>query len=1693
MEKFSLQDYSLAKQAVKAWEREYRSLHDCRPDRQALSAASTDVQAAYSTYYKLRKVFGAGDQHSKDESAHPSNSFDSKQETKRDDPSESISSRSCSEQSSGDLAGSELSSSSEGKTSSNGALCVAVTARESSGPPMKPLCNEIKTKEDISLAMQPVSGRSDNMVNSTDETTCSQEVFGRFLNRPTKDPCKKVDRAPLSDLYSKLAQNMRESFLASPSVPPVKLSLKSRASKSNNKSRDSLKNIATSAHNHGNVNGFNSESTINRAEGVDGKNVSYECLSTSINEMPELSTSIECSVSEKAVAVPDESDYSSLDLFKNSFKIRGVAKRSAAHAINLIPGLALNSGRLSGSINAGWVQRCSKSLSNDDEVVYDFSEENHKLSPDVPRIEVSSDRKFKNMIDQNSSSLKADSLVINDTESLIVQNNSVSNVLESKKKLTRSPFKVMAEALNFSETSCNDVSSVNSSSSQELSCIPSIASRYSCSSDVYRDNLSYTPGSSDSTVCITSTSDSEKLCTSPSISVPTNTVSAVTCTSEFSEPPLTVSTSRGSKRKAEQSLDELEESGKIVSVWPPPKKKRLSRVTRNSEEEIDRHKLTIRARKIETESFNENSKKPMQVRVRRNAKNRNAINSSVSGNEFKAPCHTLPKFNSSAECHTQYEKTSDDVTCSLPRDSTNTDEAAVPEYDEQVELEKISKGGAKRKFLSKEERLNDKVKRGTLNHNFVKIDLKKKTYARGKKTMTGGKYRRMEWKRKQSLKNSSGKSSVGGNKKNLTCHKCGDFGHWAARCPGKMAKMDFTDACERPALSFLTLEEAEDMARGIKTSHDTTTTRIFLPPPGISPSQVSLDSTETENSSTEKCPSDCDGGSNINGMTPPIGETVSQAQDSDDDDGERELIQIEDAANLPLTAMDGDELNESFDIDEVNQLEAVAVRQELLESTSSGESQSSSKGSLNFQKRKSAEPLLPKSITACPREVLDTLLMFGHSSFRPGQETAILRILQGKSTLLVLSTGSGKSLCYQLPAYMYAQKQKCITLCVSPLVSLMEDQVTGLPSFLHAVCLHTNQTPQQRSKALDAVKNGQAHILLVSPEAVVASGAGGVLGTLMKDLPTISFACVDEAHCVSQWSHNFRPSYLRVCSVLRDHLGVRTILGLTATARHETTLSIASHLKVEDLDSGVIRGSSVPPNLLLSVSRDANRNEALIQLLQGDRFANCESIIVYCTRRDECERVATLLRSQLLTTQKIDVKSNLKRNRGISLDAEAYHAGLSASRRRQIQNKFMSGKVRIVVATVAFGMGIDKADVRAIIHYNMPKNLESYVQEIGRAGRDGLVSQCHLFLDCLDGRDVQELKRFIFVNSVDRVTVRKLLDKVFDPCICTKLQNLDTNASSSVANERRTCPKHEVALSVSDLVESLDIPEENILTLLCYLELRDEDLLQLLPSVYGSCTVTCYGGAAQLCASSKRCPPLAVAIAKECQRGISHQTSNSITFPVVQVAAQMGWNSGIVKRELKALEWMTAGGSVRPSGVKVEFSDLSFHLMVRGNLTDDERDMILDELHSRAIKQETDQLKQLQYTHQTLRAASHASILLCCDQVDENRCANLRAAIARYFEPNSTELEKVVLEKDPELSSALETNVRQDVRSLLSTHTDQTWTARAVARVFHGIQSPNFPANVWGRVRRIWRAQINVPFKQVLTIAQQEIIKWRRL
>ncbi|KAM3596914.1 uncharacterized protein V6R79_022830 [Siganus canaliculatus] len=841
-----------------------------------------------------------------------------------------------------------------------------------------------------------------------------------------------------------------------------------------------------------------------------------------------------------------------------------------------------------------------------------------------------------------------------------------------------------------------------------------------------------------------------------------------------------------------------------------------------------------------------------------------------------------------------------------------------------------------------------------------------------------------------------------------------------------------------------------------------------------------------------------------------------------------------------------------------------------------------------------------------PAQVYAALRDLGYNSFRPGQEEAIMRILSGLSTLVVLSTGMGKSLCYQLPAYLYYQRSKCITLVVSPLVSLMDDQLSGVPASLKAACIHSNMTMKQREAAIEKVKSGQVCVLLLSPEALVGGGGGSGSGCLpsAQELPPVAFACIDEAHCVSEWSHNFRPCYLRLCKVLRERLGVRCLLGLTATATLSTALDIAQHLDITDQDGIAVRSAAVPPNLHLSVSMDREKDQALVSLLKGDRFGCLDSVIVYCTRREETVRVAALLRTCLqgvLVKENKDVSSQTQNSAGqrkkelarkkirkpLKWQAETYHAGLSASERRRVQNNFMCGELRIVVATVAFGMGLDKSDVRGIIHYNMPKSFESYVQEIGRAGRDGEPAHCHLFLDP-EGGDLHELRRHIYADTVDYYTVKKLVQKVFPMCKCKQINqkqqelimdiedsemlemmemcdqessvnpqqeevNADVATSAAqdtshpnVAEEvpkgevkdqtqkkeeqaaedqdenddlmkredvevkgtsdllqnnkdqssgwptERVCHTHERAIPIQETVEALDITEEGVETLLCYLELHPQRFVELLHPTLSVCKISCYDGPRQLQKITKICPPVAVVLARKRMAGEKVEMVDKLEFDVVEVADTMGWQLPLVKRGLRQLQWNTVGGR---SGVHVEFSSLSFYFRSYGDLSYEEMDRVCLFLHDRVQAQERTQLYQLASCFKAFKSVAFHSVSSCIDSLDESRSLQLKSLLLDYFDKRRDRSHALAPLDVEELCKYKlvdwETQIRADIRSFLSNRSDEKFSGRAVARILHGIGSPCYPAQTYGRDRRYWRKYIQFDFNQLIRLATQEIIHFK--
>jgi len=319
---------------------------------------------------------------------------------------------------------------------------------------------------------------------------------------------------------------------------------------------------------------------------------------------------------------------------------------------------------------------------------------------------------------------------------------------------------------------------------------------------------------------------------------------------------------------------------------------------------------------------------------------------------------------------------------------------------------------------------------------------------------------------------------------------------------------------------------------------------------------------------------------------------------------------------------------------------------------------------------------------------------FGHTSFRPAQETLVDALLSGRDVLGVMPTGAGKSLCFQIPALLLPG----VTLVISPLISLMKDQVAQLRQFdVPVAFINSSLTMQQYREVLRRVGDGRYKIIYVAPERLETTDF------LRFALETpISLVAVDEAHCVSQWGQDFRPSYLKI-STFVEKLSARPVVGaFTATATADVKKDIIRLLKLRDpmsLTTGFDR-----PNLFFGVEKPKNKSRYFHDMI-AQRDGMCG--IVYCATRRTVDTVCAELR-----------------RRGVS--AARYHAGLEDLERRVNQDNFIKGDVTMMVATNAFGMGIDKPDVRYVIHYNMPKNLESYYQEAGRAGRDGKPSDCIL-------------------------------------------------------------------------------------------------------------------------------------------------------------------------------------------------------------------------------------------------------------------------------------------------------------------------------------------------------------------------------
>ena len=359
-----------------------------------------------------------------------------------------------------------------------------------------------------------------------------------------------------------------------------------------------------------------------------------------------------------------------------------------------------------------------------------------------------------------------------------------------------------------------------------------------------------------------------------------------------------------------------------------------------------------------------------------------------------------------------------------------------------------------------------------------------------------------------------------------------------------------------------------------------------------------------------------------------------------------------------------------------------------------------------------------------PKEALKAV--FGYDSFRPGQEAVINAILKGRDILAVMPTGAGKSLCYQVPAMLLSG----ITLVISPLISLMQDQVKALnEAGVNAAFINSSLSEKELNDTFKNAYKGHYKIIYVAPERLMSEGFINFAQSV-----EISMVTVDEAHCISQWGQDFRPSYMDIAEFI-NILDKRPIISaFTATATQNVREDIICSLGLSDpyfLVTGFDR-----ENLFFQVDKPQNKERFIVDFIERHRG---ESGIIYCATRKNVDSLYTLLRKQHISVGK-------------------YHAGMSNEERKQMQNDFVFDYTSIVIATNAFGMGIDKSNVRFVIHYNMPSSMENYYQEAGRAGRDGLNSECILLFspqDIIINRFLLEHKDFSDIDPIDAMTIRE--------------------------------------------------------------------------------------------------------------------------------------------------------------------------------------------------------------------------------------------------------------------------------------------------------------------------------------------------
>ncbi|KAJ7562725.1 hypothetical protein O6H91_03G081900 [Diphasiastrum complanatum] len=580
-------------------------------------------------------------------------------------------------------------------------------------------------------------------------------------------------------------------------------------------------------------------------------------------------------------------------------------------------------------------------------------------------------------------------------------------------------------------------------------------------------------------------------------------------------------------------------------------------------------------------------------------------------------------------------------------------------------------------------------------------------------------------------------------------------------------------------------------------------------------------------------------------------------------------------------------------------------------------------------------------------------LIFGFDSFRSGQCHVIQRVLARQSTLVVLPTGAGKSLCYQLPAYLLPG----ITLVISPLLSLMVDQLRHLPPRLPGAIISSAQTSKESNAVLKLLHSGDVKILFVSPERLFCEG----FLSSVADLPEISLVVVDEAHCLSEW--------------LKD----------------------------------------------------------LLNLLQKHPFSEAKSMIIYCKFQAEADIICSHLQQK-------------------SILAESYHGSKTTQNRKRIQDLFCCNKLRIVVATVAFGMGLDKSDVQAVIHYSLPSSLEQYVQETGRSGRDGSPSYCHLFVDNVS---YLKLRSLAYSDGVDENAVQEFLCRVFE-------------GGSSHAK-----PGDVKSLRIAALTRDLDVKEEVMVTILSYLEVGNVPYLRVLPQFKTTCCLSFYKSSPSSLAQRN---VLVAAILKR-----SQLKQAQFVFDICSLANDLNVQYMDVQQELQSLQ---VDGEIA-----FELQDPAFCFSVLE--VPEDKCSLAHTVTSQLNQAEKSKVQKLDAMYMV--ASTAAMMFNELNNVRDSEAVVrqevlLQRNIKNYFEMSEVSLACSSLPSFLKSSSLF---LRADIKVFLRSHPDENFSGRAIARIFHGLGSPAYPSANWSR-NHFWGRYVDTDFHAIMEAATSELLGVRK-